>query len=158
MKFDKRNPFAAWGHEQEIYTMNGENETIKFEEKGFTSLIDTTNDELFVNAGEHKETAGKFTTPQDQVFFTNNENMNETLYSAKRMVAGEDIVRNTNEELPMNGIHADDWKLYDEAEESENEETEVEETEETEVEETEGPEGPEVEETEETEVEETENN
>lgn len=120
MKFDKRNPFAAWGHEQEVYTMTGDNETIEFDatKPEYDSLIDTTDSSLFVNGCEHPETAGKFTTTQQQVFFTNNENMLEPLTDSRKMVAGEDtdIVFNSNEELPMNGIHADDWKLYGEAE------------------------------------------
>lgn len=110
MKFDKRNPFAAWGHEQEIYTIGGEDGTIKFEEKGFTSLVDTTKDSLFVDDAKHPETAGKFTANAHEVFRTNNENSVDTLYSAKRQVEGKDVVRemsnNYNDsELKYNGIN-----------------------------------------------------
>lgn len=131
MKFDKRNPFAAWGHEQEIYTMSGENETVEIstESKGFQNMADLTNNELFVT---NPDSDVKVISQEDYTdthdafasFRTNNEDGLPADMFKKRAVAGQDNEYKQSEdynntEVNYYGIHADDLKLYGEASEEE---------------------------------------
>lgn len=131
MKFDKRNPFAAWGHEQEIYTMSGENETVEIstESKGFQNMADLTNNELFVT---NPDSDVKVVSQEDYTdthdafanFRTNNEDGLPADMFKKRAVAGQDNEYKQSEdynntEVNYYGIHADDLKLYGEASEEE---------------------------------------
>lgn len=150
MKFDKRNPFAAWGHEQEIYTMNGDNETIQFTEemRGFQTM-QSMKDNVFVNNGE-TNTVTEFTKEPKEAFFTNNENMVEPALIRKR--AGKvdengdltDIERKladnyNNAEMNSYGIQAQDLmadtKAHAVEEASEEEASEEEDSEEEDSEE-----------------------
>lgn len=128
MKFDKRNPFAAWGHEQEIYTVSGENETVEInqESKGFINAADLSDNELFVT---NPESDVKVVSPDDFTetvdvayeFRANNENKLPADMFKKRVVPGQDNEYKQSEdynntELNYYGIQGADLELYGEEE------------------------------------------
>jgi hypothetical protein len=113
MKLDKRNPFAAWGHEEQKYVvLKGENselpETgVKFTEKQYVNII--TNEEKAYNtvAVCAVDKDGK-KLPLDimTTFFTNNENMSPVELQNYALGFNNELqpTYNSNEELHYYGI------------------------------------------------------
>ena len=129
MKFDTRNPFSSWGHEEEIYTTIGTDGTIAIdqESKGFINPNDLDDTSLFVADCEvtviDQETYAKM---QDGFinFRTNNDEQLPADMFKRRVVIGTDNEYNQSEdynntELNYYGIQAQDLKLYEETEETE---------------------------------------
>jgi hypothetical protein len=136
MELDKRNPFASWGFEQEVYT------TLDNIEAGYQNPIaaDETNYNT-VAEGPVDENGNKLPFDGQATFFTNNENMSPVAIQNYALGFNNNIQPeyNSNEELHYYGIQADDLKKYeteviDNEEETEN--TPVNETEPTTVNET----------------------
>ena len=119
MKLDNRNPFAAWGFEEEKYGVkvdeaNGINEYTE-DVKGFVN--ETVVDEAYnkvakpISAKEYSE------QHTDQMsFFTNNENMLPTSLANKAYGNDQELQREYPAGEPLNyyGNEADDLKLYGE--------------------------------------------
>lgn len=127
MKLDTRNPFAAWGFEEEKYAVNvaaGDDSGInELEEKGFINetVVDNAYNEVAepISAEEYSE------QHSDQAsFFTNNENMLPTELQNKAYGYNKELQRDypAGESLNYYGNEADDLHLYGDPTESENEE------------------------------------
>lgn len=104
MELDKRNPFASWGFEQEVYTTNdnieaGYQNPIAAEETNYNTVAEGT----------------QLSFDSKAVFFTNNENMSPV--AIQNYALGFDNNKqpeyNSNEELHYYGIQADDLKKYE---------------------------------------------
>lgn len=119
MKLDTRNPFAAWGFEEERYAVNvaqGDDSGInELEEKGFENetVVDKAYNKVAepISAGEYSEQH----SDQDS-FFTNNENMLPTSLANKAYGDDQTLQREypAGESLNYYGNEADDLKLYGE--------------------------------------------
>ena len=88
MKLDTRNPFAAWGFEEERYAVNvaeGDETVNKLEENGF--INETVVDEAYNKVAEPISAEAYSEQHTDQAsFFTNNENMLPTSLATKHTV------------------------------------------------------------------------
>lgn len=103
MKLDSRNPFAAWGFEQEVYTKTADNE---WEETGMVTLNDTdqgfipadivNDDNAFVDMNDIQSSIEDSMDDWSErhatvdSIFSNNENMVPTLQINKRGIYGQD--------------------------------------------------------------------
>ena len=101
MKLDTRNPFAAWGFEQEVYAVNVDEATTEetginnFDEekdKGFQPAANVgveENAENYVNDGADLAIADADWTEQNPIdasnFDTNDEKMKPVYYNTKRV-------------------------------------------------------------------------
>lgn len=144
MKLDTRNPFAAWGFEQEVYAVDVTEETTKetginnFNEetdKGFQPAANVGVEDNYVNNGQDLAIADADWAKQNPIdasnFDTNDEKMKPVYFNVKRVVPGEDMLVNdkddnkeykyNNTELNYYGIQAADLNLNP-AEESNTEE------------------------------------
>ena len=117
MKLDTRNPFAAWGFEEEKYAVNvpaGDDSGInEFEEKGF--INETVVDEAYNTVAEPISTEDYSKQHSDQAsFFTNNENMLPTSLANKAYGEDQTLQREYPAGEPLNyyGNEADDLHLY----------------------------------------------
>ena len=103
MELDKRNPFASWGFEQEVYTTEDNIEA------GYQNPLAT--EESRYNTVEE----GKLPLDAKTSFFTNNENMSPV--AIQNYALGFDVKLqpeyNSTEELHYYGIQADDLKKYE---------------------------------------------
>ena len=128
MKLDTRNPFAAWGFEQEVYGVeadeaNGIIEYVEEDNKGFVN--ETVVDDAYNVVAEPVTEFQTVNEDQEQMsFFTNNENMLPTSLANKAYGEDQTLQREypAGESLNYYGNEADDLKLYGDDEES-NEET-----------------------------------
>lgn len=130
MKLDTRNPFAAWGFEQEVYAVNvaegDDSGIVKLEEKGF--INETVVDEDYnqvaqpITAQEYSENH-----TEQASFFTNNENMLPTSLATKAYGDNQELQREypAGESLNYYGNEADDLKLYGDATTNEENNTEA---------------------------------
>lgn len=117
MKLDKRNPFAVWGFEQEVYTTEdnitaGYQNPVAADETKYNTVAEMPNIELNNQAS----------------FFTNNENMSPVQIQNYALHMDNELQPeyNSNEELHYYGIQADDLKKNESSvveEETEEEET-----------------------------------
>lgn len=122
MKLDNRNPFAAWGFEEEKYGVevdeaNGINEYTE-DVKGFVN--ETVVDEAYNKVAEPISAEDYSEQHTDQMsFFTNNENMLPTSLANKAYGNDQELQREYPAGEPLNyyGNEADDLKLYGEGEE-----------------------------------------
>jgi hypothetical protein len=122
MKLDNRNPFAAWGFEEEKYGVavdeaNGINEYTE-DVKGFVN--ETVVDEAYNKVAEPISAEEYSEQHTDQMsFFTNNENMLPTSLANKAYGNDQELQREypAGESLNYYGNEADDLKLYGEGEE-----------------------------------------
>ena len=123
MKLDTRNPFAAWGFEEEKYAVNvaaGDDSGInELEENGFVN--ETVVDDAYNTVAEPMSAEDYSEQHTDQMsFFTNNENMLPTELQNKAYGDNKDLQREYPAGEPLNyyGNEADDLKLYGEGTES----------------------------------------
>lgn len=106
MKLDTRNPFAAWGFEQEVYAVGVDEETTKetgindFDEekdKGFQPASNVGVQGNYVNDAKDLAISDGDWEDQNPVdgsnFDTNDERMKPVYYNAKRVVPGEDMLK-----------------------------------------------------------------
>ena len=125
MKLDKRNPFAAWGFEEEKYAVNvaaGDDSGInELEEKGFVN--ETVVDDAYNTVAE-PISAEKYSEQhtEQMSFFTNNENMLPTELQNKAYGDDNALQREYPAGEPLNyyGNEADDLHLYGESTESDS--------------------------------------
>ena len=117
MKLDTRNPFAAWGFEQEVYAVNvatgDDSGIVKLEEKGF--INETVVEDAYNKVAEPISAAEYSEQHSDQAsFFTNNENMLPTALETKAYGDNQELQREypAGESLNYYGNEADDLKLY----------------------------------------------
>ena len=122
MKLDTRNPFAAWGFEEEKYAVNvpaGDESGInEFEEKGF--INETVVDDAYNTVAEPMSADDYSEQHSDQMsFFTNNENMLPTALETKAYGEDNALQREYPAGEPLNyyGNEADDLHLYGDPEE-----------------------------------------
>lgn len=126
MKLDTRNPFAAWGFEQEVYGVNvpetDDSGIVELEEKGF--INETVVDEAYNEVATPISGEAFANSVKGEAFFTNNEVMLPTELKTKAYGDDQQLQREypAGESLNYYGNEADDLKLYGDAEES-NEET-----------------------------------
>ena len=125
MKLDKRNPFAAWGHEEQKYVvLNSENSElpengVEFTEKQKQYVNIITNNESVYNtvavAPEPVDEEGN-KLPLDimNTFFTNNENMRPVELQNYALGFNKDNqpIYPSNEELHYYGIQAVDLEKH----------------------------------------------
>ncbi len=123
MKLDTRNPFAAWGFEQEVYGVQADEEAgiVKLEEKGF--INETVVDDAYNTVAEPMSAEDYSEQHTDQAsFFTNNENMLPTALETKAYGDDNALQREYPAGEPLNyyGNEADDLHLYGEPENGES--------------------------------------
>lgn len=113
MKFDTRNPFAAWGFEEEKYAVNanavdGFNE---FEGAGFVN--ETVVDGVYNVTATPVDAETYANTVKGEAFFTNNEVMLPTELETKAYGNDTDLQREypAGESLNYYGIQADDLMI-----------------------------------------------
>ena len=104
MKLDKRNPFAVWGFEQEVYTTAdditaGYQNPVAADETKYNTVAEMPNVELDNQAS----------------FFTNNENMSPVQIQNYALHMDNELQPeyHSAEELHYYGIQADDLKKYE---------------------------------------------
>lgn len=122
MELDKRNPFASWGFEQEVYTTE---DNIK---AGYQNPLATEETRYnTVEEGPVDKDGNKLPFDSKATFFTNNENMSPV--AIQNYALGFDATLqpeyHSAEELHYYGIQADDLKKYETVEEEVEEETET---------------------------------
>lgn len=117
MNLDTRNPFAAWGFEEEKYAVNvaaGDDSGInKLEEKGF--INETVVDGAYNKVAEPISADAYSEQHTDKAsFFTNNENMLPTSLANKAYGEDQELQREypAGESLNYYGNEADDLNLY----------------------------------------------
>lgn len=116
MKLDTRNPFAAWGFEEEKYAVNvaaGDDTVNELEGKGF--INETVVDNAYNTVAEPISAASYSEQHTDQdSFFTNNENMLPTELQNKAYGENNELQREYPAGEPLNyyGNEADDLHLY----------------------------------------------
>jgi hypothetical protein len=122
MRLDTRNPFAAWGFEEEKYAVNvaegDDSGIVKLEEKGF--INETVVDEAYNKVAEPISAEDYSKQHSDQAsFFTNNENMLPTSLANKAYGDDQTLQREYPAGEPLNyyGNEADDLHLYGDPEE-----------------------------------------
>lgn len=128
MKFDTRNPFAAWGFEQEVYTTDGADETIKLDEtnQGFVPASSVSDTKAYVNNAADITMSDSDWADQNAYdgsnFDSNDERMKPSAHIVKRAIYGEDSLTQqeddlyNNKELNYYGIQYND--LYGEKKKS----------------------------------------
>lgn len=104
MELDKRNPFASWGFEQEVYTTEdnieaGYQNPVAADETKYNTVAEMPNANL----------------NNQSSFFTNNENMNPVQIQNYALHMDNELQPeyNSTEELHYYGIQADDLKKYE---------------------------------------------
>lgn len=118
MKLDNRNPFAAWGFEEEKYGVKVDEANGIEDVKGFVN--ETVVDKAYNKVAEPisaKDYSEQHTGQMS--FFTNNENMLPTSLANKAYGNNQELQREypAGESLNYYGNEADDLKLYGESEE-----------------------------------------
>ena len=124
MKFDTRNPFAAWGFEQEVYGVQADeaNGILEFTDdvKGFVN--ETVIEDAYNEVAEPMSAEAYSEQHSDQAsFFTNNENMLPSALQTKAYGERKDLQREypAGESLNYYGNEADDLNLYGRTDEPE---------------------------------------
>lgn len=108
MKFDTRNPFAAWGFEQEVYTTDGADETIKLDEtnQGFIPSSTVSDKNAYVNNAADITMSDSDWSEQNAYdgsnFMSNDERMKPSAHNVKRVVIGEDMLTLQEDDLYNN--------------------------------------------------------
>ena len=117
MKFDTRNPFAAWGFEQEVYGVQADetNGILEYTEdvKGFVN--ETVVDDAYNKVAEPISAEAYSEQHTDiESFFTNNENMLPSALGTKAYGDDQSLQREypAGETLDYYGNEADDLHLY----------------------------------------------
>ena len=117
MKLDTRNPFAAWGFEQEVYGVQADedNGILEYTDdvKGFVN--ETVVDDAYNKVAEPMSVEDYSEQHTDQMsFFTNNENMLPSALETKAYGDKQELQREYPAGEPLNyyGNEADDLKLY----------------------------------------------
>ena len=119
MKLDTRNPFAAWGFEQEVYGVQADenNGILEYTDdvKGFVN--ETVVDDAYNKVAEPMNAEDYSKQHTDQMsFFTNNENMLPSALETKAYGDKQELQREYPAGEPLNyyGNEADDLHLYGE--------------------------------------------
>jgi hypothetical protein len=122
MKLDTRNPFAAWGFEQEVYGVQADedNGILEYTDdvKGFVN--ETVVDDAYNKVAEPMNAEDYSEQHTGQMsFFTNNENMLPSALETKAYGEKQELQREYPAGEPLNyyGNEADDLHIYGDPEE-----------------------------------------